>query len=80
MSEDRTNLPWWNADGIDEPGEDIPELTDEMLARADVYHKGKLVRKKEDPFRRIRKSPSASGWIEILSNTLKLPVKDGKRV
>ena len=49
MSENKTDLPWWNADGVDEPGDDIPELTDEMLARADVYHKGKLVRKMGRP-------------------------------
>lgn len=46
MKENSKELLWWNADGIDEPGDDIPELTDEMLANANFYDGRKPVAKR----------------------------------
>lgn len=42
MKEKYAELPWWNADGVDAPGDDIPELTEEDLANANFYEGKKL--------------------------------------
>lgn len=43
MSENNKELPWWNADGVDAPEDEIPEITEEMLANANFYDGKKLV-------------------------------------
>ncbi len=46
MQGNRRELPWWNADGIDREGDDIPELTAEMLTDANFYDGRKLAAKR----------------------------------
>ncbi|SPT70089.1 Uncharacterised protein [Anaerobiospirillum thomasii] len=42
----KQSLPWFNADGIDAPGDEIPELTPELINKGNVYIDGKLVKRK----------------------------------
>lgn len=48
MQDNRRGLPWWNADGIDREGDDIPELTAEMQADANFYDGRKLAERRRN--------------------------------
>ena len=48
MNKNNPKSPWWNADGVDSPDDEIHEITVPMLDNANFYKGKKLVAKRRN--------------------------------